>query len=142
MTHHAPIVVDASAVVATLLGEDHSKEAASHIASATPIFAPDLITCEIVSAIFKRMRQGALTPDEAQLKREESSLLGLTLTPGRQLDERALALAQLMDHSVYDCFYLALAIDKSCPVLTADRRFAQAARRAGLDEYILLLGDT
>jgi len=58
------------------------------------------------------------------------------------LDERALALAQMLDHSVYDCLYLALAIDKGCPVLTADRHFAAAARRAELGGYVLLLGES
>ena len=41
----------------------------------------------------------------------------------------ALRLAQLLDHPVYDCVYLALALLREVPVVTADRRFVAAAAR-------------
>lgn len=139
--HATSIVVDASAVVCALLGEAHAEEALTRLASAPTRFAPDLITAEIASALHKRARCGDLTADEAELKRTESQLLPLHIVPIRGLDERALALAFMLDHSVYDCFYLALAIDKGCPVLTCDRHLATVARGAGLREYVALLGE-
>lgn len=142
MTHTTSIVVDASTVVCALLGEIHAEEAFTRLASAATRFAPDLITAEIASALHKRTRCGDLTPDEMELKRTESQLLPLHLVPLRGLDERALGLALMLDHSVYDCFYLALAIDKGCPVVTGDRRLAAAARAAGLNEYVVLLGES
>lgn len=41
----------------------------------------------------------------------------------------ALALAFRLDQTVYDCLYLALAIEESCPLVTADMRFAKAASK-------------
>ena len=41
----------------------------------------------------------------------------------------ALRLGNLLDHPVYDCVYLALAIVVDAPVVTADCRFAAAAAR-------------
>ena len=41
----------------------------------------------------------------------------------RQLAASAVRLAVDLDHPVYDCFYLALAIQEQYPVVTADARF-------------------
>ncbi len=45
--------------------------------------------------------------------------------------EQALTIAIELDHPIYDCFYLALAIRESTYVVTADNRFAAAVRRNG-----------
>jgi len=47
----------------------------------------------------------------------------------RDLAPEAFRLARLLDHPVYDCLYLALAMESGAPVVTADRRFAAAAAR-------------
>jgi predicted nucleic acid-binding protein len=41
----------------------------------------------------------------------------------RQLATSAGRLATDLGHPVYDCFYLALAVQEQLPVVTADRRF-------------------
>jgi predicted nucleic acid-binding protein len=41
------------------------------------------------------------------------------------LQDQALDLALRRGHPVYDCFYVALAMRKAVPLLTADRRLAQ-----------------
>jgi predicted nucleic acid-binding protein len=38
-------------------------------------------------------------------------------------------LARLLDHPVYDCLYLAAALDVGAPVVTADSRFVAAAAK-------------
>lgn len=136
------LVVDASALLAPLLADEHAAEAFGHLTSASARFAPELIVAEVASALSKRVHRGEMTPAEAELKRRESRLMPLTVVSLQGLDERAPALAQMLDHSVYDCLYLALAVDKGCPVLTADRHFAAAARDAGLGGYVLLLGES
>lgn len=47
------------------------------------------------------------------------------------LHRAALDLATRLDHPVYDCLYLALALDRGAALATADRRFAAAITRAG-----------
>ncbi len=49
-------------------------------------------------------------------------------TPTEQLAAEALALALDLDHPVYDCVYLALAIARDLPLVTADRRLIAAAQ--------------
>lgn len=46
----------------------------------------------------------------------------------RQLAPAAARLAVDLDHPVYDCFYLALAIQEQYPVVTADKRFHDAVK--------------
>ena len=46
----------------------------------------------------------------------------------RQLSAAATRLAIDLDHPVYDCFYLALAVQEQYPVVTADTRFHEKVR--------------
>jgi predicted nucleic acid-binding protein len=47
----------------------------------------------------------------------------------RQLMIAAARLADDLDHPVYDCLYLALALQEQRPVITADRRFYSVVQR-------------
>lgn len=65
----------------------------------------------------------------------------ITLTPCSGLLEAALTLSTQLRHPVYDCLYLALALRRNLPVITADRRFALAVgRHKDLAPNIRLLG--
>jgi predicted nucleic acid-binding protein len=44
------------------------------------------------------------------------------------LDTSALGLALAHGHPVYDCLYLALALERRCDLITADERFFRAMR--------------
>lgn len=46
----------------------------------------------------------------------------------KQLMAAAARLANDLDHPVYDCMYLALALQEQRPVITADRRFYNVVR--------------
>ncbi len=57
-------------------------------------------------------------------------LLDVPLTwhqSGPDLMRAALGIALHLGHPIYDCLYLALAIDLGAPLVTADRRFHRAA---------------
>jgi predicted nucleic acid-binding protein len=45
-----------------------------------------------------------------------------SLVPCGQLAPRAHEIAGILDHPVYDCFYVALAENRSCLLVTADER--------------------
>jgi predicted nucleic acid-binding protein len=49
---------------------------------------------------------------------------------GLGLQARALRLGCLLDHPIYDCLYLALALDRSAALATADRRIIRVVTRA------------
>lgn len=41
------------------------------------------------------------------------------------------------DHPIYDCFYLALALKEDAPLVTADRKLAILAKKAGIAAELL-----
>ena len=53
----------------------------------------------------------------------------------------AVRLALALDHPVYDCVYLALAHRIGATVVTADRRFANAAAPTEHGESVMTLAD-
>ncbi len=55
--------------------------------------------------------------------------------------ERALTIAAEIDHPVYDCLYLAVAVHHGIHVMTADRRFAAAALSAYPGQVRLLAAE-
>ena len=122
-------VVDASTALKWVLDEEGSADAAQ-LLDGRRLLAPALLRTEAANALWSASRRGRLTAEEA------ADALDLILrAPLRVVSEdaslypRALQLAHLLDHPVYDCVYLALALQRSMPVVTADRRFVQAASR-------------
>jgi predicted nucleic acid-binding protein len=63
----------------------------------------------------------------SEARAAQTGLAGLftRLVPLQHLQDQALDLALRRGHPVYDCFYVALAMRKAVPLLTADRRLAQ-----------------
>ncbi len=122
-------VVDASVALKWVLDEEGS-EAAAALLDGRRLFAPPLLATEAANALWVAARRGQITGAEAEdaldlILRAPFQPVPSGLDPAR----RAMALARLLDHPVYDCVYLALAIALECPVVTADRRFATAASR-------------
>lgn len=122
-------VVDASVALKWVLDEAGSA-AASGLLDGRELFAPPLLAIEAANALWAVARRGQITGAEAEDALD--LILRAPFQPlpfGLRLPIRALELAQLLDHPVYDCVYLALAVALERPVITADRRFAAAAGR-------------
>ncbi len=62
--------------------------------------------------------------------------------PVAPLVEAALEIADRLRRSVYDSLYLALAEHRECRLVTADRRFFDAASDSALAVHMLWLADT
>jgi len=123
-------VVDASVVVKWVVDEVGSDEAAA--LRGDELQAPDWIRVECANVLWAKSRRRELAPNEAS---ERLALLleaPVALFPASEILERAFALAQELAHPVYDCLYLALALERRCPLVTADERFVTAVRRGGV----------
>jgi predicted nucleic acid-binding protein len=92
------------------------------------LIAPSLIAAEIGSALWKAVRRGVVTDDEALAAIEVALLPFEALIATEELRIRALALAVELRHPIYDCFYLALAERERCALITADKKLAAAAK--------------
>lgn len=123
-------VVDASVALKWVLDEEGSKAAAA-LLDGRRLYAPPLLLIEAANALWVACRRGAISADDA-----EDALHQIAAAPFRNwlpqsnLPADAFRLARLLDHPVYDCSYLALAMAIGVPVVTADRRFVQAAGRS------------
>lgn len=102
------------------------------------LIATDLLLTEFASLIAKRVRRKQILPTEAsdafRLLEEHATILFET----RLLLGAALQLALDRHTSLWDCVYLALAIQHNCPLITADQRLFRADR--GRHPAIRLLG--
>ena len=126
-------VLDASTVLAWLLGDERAVEAEALIrrVNLDGAVAPRLMALEVPNGLRNRMRRGLLKSDERDLLLDDFSKLSIAWDD--QVDPSQLALlADLHDLTVYDAAYLALALRLNLPLATLDRRLALAARAAGL----------
>lgn len=133
-------VVDASVAVKWVVDETH-REAAMRWFATRRLTAPALLHAEVASALSKKVTLGELDADEAARKMREIVSAGVETVPDELLAVEAVRLSASLGHPVYDCFYLALAIAESAPVITADRALLDAARAGGLDECVVWIED-
>ncbi|MBX9700785.1 MAG: type II toxin-antitoxin system VapC family toxin [Acetobacteraceae bacterium] len=118
------LVLDASALAMMLLRETGWERVFALLAEEEPI-APDLLVAETANALWRRVRLGHRTPEEARALMAGAMAPILRLYPMAPLRAQALDLAMRRDHPAYDCFYVALAVREAVPLVTADRRLAE-----------------
>ena len=116
------VVVDASVAVRWLLDVPGSDRADRLIRKEDRIVAPDLVMVEIANALWKAVRFAGLAPPAAAEAIAQAGTGFHELIAARALADRALAIALNLRHPAYDCFYLALAQTRECPLVTADDR--------------------
>ena len=123
------VIVDASVAVKWVIDEAGSDRAAL-LLDGRVLHAPRLLFIEAANALWAIARRGAIPAegtDEALSALLEAPLRHEAETP--ELVARAHRLACALDHPVYDCVYMALAIELGAPVVTADARFLRAVDR-------------
>ncbi|MFI4966506.1 MAG: type II toxin-antitoxin system VapC family toxin [Caulobacterales bacterium] len=121
------VVVDASVALKWVLDEP-GKEAADALLD-EELIAPALWLLEAANALWRRVRRGEISDDEARERLME--LYNAPVTT-RAIEDDLLAAADLanaLGHPVYDCLYLAVAIRENTYVVTADGRFHAAVDR-------------
>jgi predicted nucleic acid-binding protein len=136
------LVVDASIAVKWVVEEDGTTAALA--LRRHKVIAPDLLIPECANVLWKKVVRGELERTEAQIAARLIAAADVELVSMRAQMEQALRLAVRMNHPAYDCIYLALAIDRDCLFVTADKAFADRARSAGTREtkrHIGLLGE-
>jgi predicted nucleic acid-binding protein len=126
------LIIDASVAVKWVLPEADSDRALALRARGVPFAAPSLLIEEVANVAWQRARRGEITRDLAvEAVRVAIGLVSAVVSVGG-LYEDALRLAIDLDHPVYDCFYIALAIRNHAPLATADRKMIALATKAGV----------
>ena len=122
------ILIDASAVVAVLLHEPE-RDAVIAATERTVLIAPASLPWEIGNALVAGLRRKRL-----HLEDVETAWSSFEDIPIRLVDvsiDRAFGIAVEHGLYVYDAYVLEAAQARRLPLLTLDRRLAQAAKRIG-----------
>jgi predicted nucleic acid-binding protein len=125
----SPLVVDASVGLKWVVEESGSDDAAA-LLDGRKLLTSALFWAEAANALASKLRRNELDRAAAMdawldLSRAPVETEALTA----DAVGRALHLAADLGHPIYDCCYLALALERGAVVVTADRRFVDAVGR-------------
>ena len=134
-------VLDASVVAAGFFPEEHSPKARRLLAGLHDFAAPDLLYAETANVIWKRHGKGELDDAEARALMADLLTLPIRIVPTKDLVTPALELALCMRRTVYDCLYLALAVESRAVLVTGDRKFANALADSPPAKHMAWIGD-
>jgi predicted nucleic acid-binding protein len=126
------IVVDASVAVKWFVTEEGHTAAAALLDRNEALIALDLIFAETANVLWKKLRKGEATSDQAFRACHALPDFFQRIVATTYLIVEAFELAKRIDHSVYDCVYLACAQQQGAKLVTADKKFVDRVRGAGL----------
>jgi len=128
------LIVDASVVVKWILPEEGHEEAIRiqqrYQDEEIDVFAPYLLASEVANVLWKRARRGDLSAHAAERCFQQFLNDSPVLLDSAAVSASALSLSLAHGHPVYDCLYLAWALDQRCDLITADEKFFHALRTA------------
>ena len=132
------LVIDACVAV-KLCVEEAGSEQAHRLIDQGQMIAPDIMLVEFAHAMWKMVRSETILVEAANINNATIGNFFAGFVPSAELIESANRLSFQIDHPVYDCLYLTLALQEEAQVVTADRKFWNAAKRAKLDQHVQLL---
>jgi predicted nucleic acid-binding protein len=125
------LVIDASALADLLLDLPRGEQVSTHVSARGPqLHAPHLLDVEILSSLRRAVASGNVSEGRATAAVADLLALDVARYPHAILGPRIWQLRA--NFTPYDAVYLALAEhlgEEGVPLLTADTRFARAARR-------------
>lgn len=124
-------VVDASVALKWYFPEAGSEDAQRVLSEAIEgereLLAPDLIVVEFANVLWKKVQREECDPMQAEEILDAFDTDAPRLIESVPLVPRALELALRLGEVVYDCLYLAAAIEREAGLVTADARLARCA---------------
>jgi predicted nucleic acid-binding protein len=127
------VVVDASVAAKWFLPGD--SEALLHQAFAllelydkdeVQFVVPDLFYAEVANAIWKAVRVGRIPQAFGDQALELLTQREFATVPSLKLLDTAFQIAKIHGRSIYDCLYVALAVQAKSQLITADERLANS----------------
>ena len=129
-------LIDASVVVKWIAVEPDSELAMKFYDAS--LVAPPFMLLELSNILWKKVRQRELVPSQATSGLTEVQKR-VSTPPARGFEPRALEIGLELDHSIYDCLYLALAEVMDTPIITADRRLVASCAGTRFARLVELL---
>jgi len=136
------MVVDASVVIKWHVTEVHSDAALRLLRDDAPaLHVPDLVFPEVGNILWKKVRRGDLTEEQAHGIGHLVAVAPLAVHPSAPLLEAALEIAVRTGRTVYDSLYVALAVQLNCRLVTADEKLHNALKDGPLGARIVWVED-
>ena len=134
------IVVDASVAVKWSVDETGREDALRLLDAGRDLVAPDTIFAELTNVVRKKVRFGQATREQA-----DRAIAGVAATLSRAVSAadlwpEALELSLTLNHSAYDCFYLATALGGGI-LVSADDKFSRKCRDTGFGAFVSNLAE-
>jgi predicted nucleic acid-binding protein len=130
------MIIDAS-VASHWFADTEFSRAADPFRWLEDLAAPEFLLVETANVLYKRARKGDIAPDKCieSIEILRNSIAELVTDVG--LLAKAIEMALEWRHPVYDCLYLALALERREPLATADRRMAALARTLNIETQLI-----
>jgi predicted nucleic acid-binding protein len=136
------LVIDASVALKWMTPEEDSERAMLVLDLERELHAPAFIFMELANALWIQVRAGKADAAGASAALDDVRTGPLRIWQGEEPLPDTIALAAILDHAVYDCAYLALALLLDAAYVTADHRFwRKTESNAELAGRVLLLRD-
>jgi predicted nucleic acid-binding protein len=113
-------VIDVCVAVKWFVPEKYSQEAAILLSGSHNLLAPDYLLPEAGNVFWKKIRFKEISLEEGQQALTAIQNAPMQLVDSKLLLQDAFDLANQSGRSIYDCFYLALAIRDNCQMVTSE----------------------
>ena len=117
------IVVDASVAIKWFVDEPDRDAARKVIESGDILVAPDIVVLETLSVLRRKQRLKLISQQQITRAVGEIRACFADLISASNIADEALKLSMELDHSIYDCSYLACAMLFDIKLITADVKF-------------------
>ena len=129
-------IVDASVATAWFV-EIGTSKSARPLLLREPLYAPSLLRVALTNLLLKYVRAGLLLENAPLAAVRNLDGIVRVWIEDNFLLPAATAMALQHRHKIYDCLYLALAVERREPLVTADRRLAAIAREIPVEVELI-----
>jgi len=105
--------------------------------SRTDLIAPNLVRLEMANALLKFLRAGEISAPQVAKAMNQMERTISEFVDDSVLLPRAIEISISANHKIYDCLYLALAVERREPLATADRRMANLAQKLNIETHLI-----
>ena len=127
------IVLDCSAAVEMARETDKGKGFAGLILQGEKVVASEMFQAEVRNAMWKYVRAGMMSEEEARDTVEDAVALVNEFVPLSENANEAFFEAVRQGHSVYDMFYLTLVRRNDATLFSADKKLVALCEEMGLN---------
>ena len=133
------LIVDANVAIKWFIRQTDRAKAQEVQQYAGDLFAPTLIVSEVASGLWVYVKAGPISIDHARAAVSSMKDCFAVLCADSELIDAAMVMAADLNHSPYDCIYLALAERHNAKFVTADQAFFNTLFKKRRTKNIVML---